>query len=205
MTLEMLRGRRTPPCSIGDVRAAHRGLLEHGYNVTVFRSSDMREEDPGSSIRTDAASRAAISLALPYGSGVRRGRELPVAPACGRWRPFLAELARVARHAVIVDCPTVRSLNFISPLLFGMKKRWEGNTRRFTMFHESAVASAFRSGGFARGRRSPQFFFPMVLHRVLRAPRVSKAAEGICRVSGLTGFFGSPVILEFVRAGGGGR
>ncbi len=48
-----------------------------------------------------------------------------------QWQQFLTELARVAKQAVIVDYPTVRSANAIAPYLFKYKKGIEGNTRPF--------------------------------------------------------------------------
>jgi len=55
-------------------------------------------------------------------------------PHCERWPALVAELCRVARHAVIVDYPTSESINRLAPALFGAKKRIEKNTRTFTLF-----------------------------------------------------------------------
>ena len=73
-------------------------------------------------------------------------------PHCGQWPALVAELCRVARRAVIVDYPTLESLNRVAPALFGAKKRLEGNTRTFTLFTHREVAAAFAAGGYhARG------------------------------------------------------
>lgn len=209
MTLAMLAGH--PQARVLDVGGGHgqltEGLLAHGYDVTVFGSSDICRRRIQKFIDHHGCRfQSGNILELPY-----RDQAFDVVvsyrllPHVERWQPFLSELARVAGKAVIVDCPSTRSLNFFSPLLFGMKKRWEGNTRRFTMFRESTIVGAFRSWGFARAERGPQFFFPMVLHRALKAPRLSKAAEGLCRATGLTALLGSPVVLKFVRTGEGQR
>ncbi len=209
MTLGMLAG--YPKARVLDVGGGHgqltAGLLDHGHDVTVFGSSDICRRRIQKFIDHHGCHfRSGNILDLPYED---RTFDVVVSyrllPHVERWRPFLSELARVAGKAVIVDCPSVRSLNCFSPLLFGMKKRWEGNTRRFTMFRESTIVGAFRSWGFTCAERGPQFFFPMVLHRALKAPRLSRAAEGLCRVSGLTALFGSPVVLKLVRAGEGRR
>jgi hypothetical protein len=120
-------------------------------------------------------------------------------PHVVRWREFAAELTRVARKAVVVDYPTVRSINYLAPLLFQLKKRMEGNTRPFTSFKESDLFERFESLGFIRVARYPEFFFPMALHRVLKSTVFSKTAEKICRLSGVTYLFGSPVILKLIR------
>ena len=209
MTLEMLGN--YPGATVLDVGGGHgqltKGLLEHGYTVTVFGSSDICKKRIQKLIDQDRCRfQSGNILDLPYqDQAFDVVLSYRLLPHVDRWRPFLSELARVARKAVIVDYPSVKSLNCFSPLLFGIKKRWEGNTRRFTLFRESVIVNAFRSWGFACARRSPEFFLPMVLHRALKAPLVSKIAEGICRVSRLTVLLGSPVILKFVRTAEGRR
>lgn len=118
---------------------------------------------------------------------------------CERWEELIAELCRVARHAVVVDYPTSQSLNVIAPALFGAKKRLEGDTRRWRLFRHDEVAGAFARHGFTLLVRRPQFFLPMVLHRHLKMPALSKIPEGLFRLSGLTALFGSPVVLEARR------
>lgn len=53
------------------------------------------------------------------------------------WQQFGQELARVAKKAVIIDYPTVRSVNAIAPYLFKLKQGLEGNTRKFVMKKKS--------------------------------------------------------------------
>ena len=108
---------------------------------------------------------------------------------------LIAELCRVARHAVIVDYPTSESLNRVAPALFGAKKRLEKNTRTFTLFTHRQVEAAFSSCGFTSARRIGQFFLPMVLHRALRCRPCSAALETLARAVGLTRLWGSPVML----------
>ena len=118
---------------------------------------------------------------------------------CRRWEEFVAELCRVARRAVIVDYPTSESANCIAPALFGAKKKLEGNTRLWRLFRHREVEEAFAAAGFTPRGRRPQFFFPMVLHRLLRFLPASKALEGGAAALGLTRRWGSPVILEARR------
>ena len=120
-------------------------------------------------------------------------------PHCGRWPSLVAELCRVSRCAVVVDYPTLESLNRVAPALFGAKKRLEGNTRTFTLFTHREIEAAFAAGGFAPAGRSGEFFLPMVLHRTLRCRPCSAALEAACRGLGLTKRWGSPVVARFSR------
>lgn len=117
------------------------------------------------------------------------------------WQMLMRELCRVARRAVVIDYPSVKGLNALTPLLFGMKKAFEGNTRTYTSFSRDDIAAALTTTPFGVTREIKQFFLPMVLHRAMRAAAPVRWAEGIARGVGLTALFGSPVILRADRAG----
>lgn len=116
-----------------------------------------------------------------------------------RWRDLAAELCRLARHAVLVDYPSRRSVNAAANAFFGLKKEVEGNTRPFAVFRDGDVASAFATAGFQPTGRRPEFFFPMALHRALGSAPLAKALEGSAAALGLARAFGSPVILRLER------
>jgi ubiquinone/menaquinone biosynthesis C-methylase UbiE len=202
-TLRMLAS--YPGASILDVGGGHGqltgALIQNGYRVTVLGSADickMRIQKMADEGR--CSFKVGNILDLPYpGQAFDVVVSYRLLPHVARWREFLSELTRVARKAVVVDYPTVWSINYFAPLLFQLKKRMEGNTRSFTSFKESDLFERFESLGFIRADRYPEFFFPMVLHRFLKFPVFSKTAERICRLSGLTYLFGSPVILKLVR------
>jgi ubiquinone/menaquinone biosynthesis C-methylase UbiE len=118
---------------------------------------------------------------------------------CTAWPKLVAELCRVAAQSVIVDYPTGQSLNSVAPLLFGAKKRIEKNTRAWRLFTHAEIRRAFESNGFTLEREVGQFFLPMVLHRALHSPTVSRLLEGGCRAMGLVKLFGSPVIAKMAR------
>lgn len=118
-----------------------------------------------------------------------------------QWQRLLAEMARVARRAVLVDYPSVTSLNALTPYLFTLKKRVEGNTRTYTSFREEDLVAVMRPLGYERAGREPEFFLPMVVHRFLKRPAISAALEKGFRGLGLTAAFGSPVIVRFVNTG----
>lgn len=175
-------------------------LAARGWNVTVAGS------DP-SACSTDVCAAADVGrlrylscdlLALPFPDrsfdAVLCFRLLT---HCNAWERLVAELCRVARRAVIVDYPTGQSLNCVTPALFGAKKRIEKNTRTYTLFPHRRMAAAFAAHGYLRTALAKQFFLPMVLHRMLRCPPLSRLAEGTCRVLGLTAALGSPVIARY--------
>lgn len=120
-------------------------------------------------------------------------------PHCERWPELVRELCRVARVAVVVDYPTRRSLNALAPMFFGAKKKLEGNTRTWRMFTDAELGEAFAAAGFRPEARHGQFFWPMVLHRALKAPWLSRLAEAPCRALGLTRLWGSPILAVWRR------
>ena len=120
----------------------------------------------------------------------------------GDWRGLLSELARVARHAVIVDFPIPGGVNALEPLLFGLKKRVEGDTRRFETMSRREVRGCLAAQGFTDIRTIGQFVLPMVLHRKLGRPAISGALERGLGATGLAATVGTPVILRAARRDG---
>lgn len=120
-------------------------------------------------------------------------------PHLNDWQTHIAELCRVSDTLVIVDFPTLRSVNYFSEVLFTMKKKLEKNTRPFLIFKEKAVVSEFEKYGFKVDRRIGQFFFPMALHRALKSVMLSRLLEAFSRLTGLNTIFGSPLIISFRR------
>lgn len=176
-------------------------LVAHGYGVTVLGS------DPSCRRRIQPLIDAkrcrfitADLLKLPYTDrafdAVVSLRLLPHLP---EWQQFIGELSRVAREAVVVDFPTMRSLNCLAPVLFGAKRKLEGDTRPYQTFHERNIVEAFASQGLQCQRRYAQYFWPMALHRATNNPTMSKMLEAPCRAAQLTCWFGSPVIAMFTR------
>jgi SAM-dependent methyltransferase len=118
-----------------------------------------------------------------------------------RWQELLAEMARLARHAVLADFPPQGGANAATPLLFGLKRRLEGNTRPYFRYPPRQVAGALERLGFARVRAERQLFWPMVLHRAAARPALSRGAEALARAAGLTARCGGPVLMLAEREG----
>ncbi len=120
-------------------------------------------------------------------------------PHVNDWPALLREMCRVARRSIVVDYPSKGGLNALTPLLFGLKKSLEGNTRRYTSFARRELESELSGSGFRARTEQRQFFLPMVVHRVGKAALPLRAAEQIFRQTGLTRVAGSPVILRADR------
>ncbi len=118
---------------------------------------------------------------------------------CEQWPQLISEFCRVAKKVVIIDYPTSQSVNSIAPALFGAKKKLEKNTREWRMFRHDEILGEFAKNGFREANRTGQFFFPMVLHRVLKMQLVSAVLEGVTRALGLNRRWGSPVIVSLTR------
>jgi ubiquinone/menaquinone biosynthesis C-methylase UbiE len=114
------------------------------------------------------------------------------------WEIQISELCRVAKYAVIIDYPDLRSFNIFYDLLFNVKKNFEKNTRTYRNFSRKEIIEAFRKNKFTNAKIKPEFFLPMVIHRAVKKVFLLKTMENIFRTLGLTKFFGSPIILRVV-------
>ena len=121
------------------------------------------------------------------------------------WQRLVGELCRVARHAVVVDYPSKSGVNALTPLLFGVKKSYERNTRTYLSFTHEELRKEFARHGFDSRRVVRQFFLPMVAHRAAKGSAPLRWLEGLFRATGLTALAGSPVILRLDRRASTGR
>lgn len=200
---DVLRG--CPAANVLDVGGGH-GQLVHtlsagGWQVTVHGSSaecerNLRELHG----QRDCKFIQGDLFALPFAD---RSFDLVTAVRLvshvDAWERLLGEMCRVARKWVVVDYPSTAGLNALTPLLFGVKKGFEGNTRTYRSFSRREIESAFAANGFRPGRTHKQFFLPMVVHRALKSAAPLRFIESLSRGVGLTALGGSPVILRADR------
>ncbi|MGH8293926.1 MAG: class I SAM-dependent methyltransferase [Steroidobacteraceae bacterium] len=118
------------------------------------------------------------------------------------WERLLGELCRVSARWVVVDYPSTSGLNALTPILFKVKKKLEGNTRVYRSFSARELNRALFSHGYRKGAVSKQFVLPMALHRVCGAAAPLRLTERACRAVGLTAVAGSPVMLRADRTAG---
>ncbi len=175
-------------------------LLEDGHSVTVHASSEAalgqvrRLDHPNLALSTGGL------MPLPFADGsFDVVTSFRIMAHIGDWRGYLAELARVARQAVIVDFPIPSGANALAPLLFGLKKKIEGDTRRFDTIRRADARDVLEQAGFTPTGEIGQFVVPIVVHRKLAMPRLSAALERACGGIGLASMLGTPVVLRADR------
>ncbi len=197
--------RDLPPGDVLDVGGGHGQLVAPlsaaGWRVTVH-GTDSRCEQNLRGLHRHSACRF-VAGPLDELPAPDRSFDLVIAvrllPHVTHWPGLLREMCRVARRSVIVDYPSKGGLNALTPLLFGVKKSIEGNTRTYTSFSRHELEPALAASGFRTHTEVRQFFLPMVVHRVGKAAAPLRAAEWLCRRTGLTRLAGSPVILRADR------
>jgi 2-polyprenyl-3-methyl-5-hydroxy-6-metoxy-1,4-benzoquinol methylase len=194
-----------PGAAVLDVGGGHGQtavpLVRQGFQVTVAGSGPLEVMRLDSLLpRQVFQYKAGNLLALPFAD---RSFDIVLSfrllPHLDEWPELIAEMCRVADKAVIVDYPDIRSFNFLSESLFKAKKAVEGNTRPFRCFTRKEVLEPFVAAHFAEPLFRPEFFVPMAIHRALKSRGFSRTAESLCRATGLTGLWGSPVILRVLR------
>jgi ubiquinone/menaquinone biosynthesis C-methylase UbiE len=180
----------------------------HGQLLGVYRRNNMQVNLHGSDpecfarLARDEEIEFFVSdiFALPFGD-----RSVDVVTAVrlvshvDEWPALLKEMCRVARVCVIIDYPSKRSLNALTPLLFGLKRGIEKNTRTYISFSHRQLRKEFTRYGFAAVTEYKQFLLPMVVHRTLGGGKLPRAIEKVCRAVGLTRLFGSPILLKATR------
>ena len=191
--------------SVLDVGGGHGQLvplfMRLGCSLTSYGSDETTHEGvraryPDSGIHFASGS----VLDLPYA-----GRTFDVVVAIRlishiqEWERLIDELCRVARFSVLIDYPSWYSLNALTPLLFAVKKRVEGNTRTYTSYTDRSIAEAFGRSGFRVMSVQKQLFLPMVLHRALHGASWLQSTEWAVERVGLTSILGSPVLVRADR------
>ncbi|MBX7138272.1 MAG: class I SAM-dependent methyltransferase [Oligoflexia bacterium] len=176
-------------------------LIEAGFRVMVAGSSQSCAERLRAALAGGRCDFIACSLLrLPFDD---RSYDTVVSVRylshCPVWQDCIKELCRVAARRVIVDYPRRGGFNSFYKMLFGFKKKLEGNTRDYLTFSDSEIEGAFEAAGFQAERQIGQFVLPMVFHRILKRPAVSAMLERMLGGLGLAARFGTPVIASWVR------
>jgi SAM-dependent methyltransferase len=177
-------------------------LVARGFDMTVVGSDAVCESRLARSLPPGSYSfRACDLLTLPYDD---RSFDAVIAfrllPHVVRWERLIAEMCRVARHAVVIDYPATHSINFVADRFFGLKKALEGDTRPYRCFTREEIRRSFGAHGFGVARFRPEFTFPMVVHRQFRLGALSRTLEAIPAALGVTDHVGSPVIVRLTRS-----
>lgn len=194
-----------PGARVLDVGGGHAqlapDLVKHGFGVTVAGSEEVCRRRLDQALAPGSFEfRACDLLALPFPD---RSFDVVVSlrlvAHVERWQALVAELCRVAKHAVILDYSDSRSFNFLYGPLFQWKKSVEGNTRTYAVYRPGEVAREMARHGFGRPAERRQFFLPMVVHRKVKLARFSRLSERASSALGLTRWLGSPIVLRVER------
>ena len=202
IALDLLK-KQSPPCrTVLEVGGGHGQLaiplVRDGYEVTITGSAPSCEHRVMSITQSGKAKFViANNIALPFpDKSFDAVFCFRLITHCDQWPVLIKELCRVARHCVIADYPTSQSVNAIAPALFNAKKKFEVNTRTWTLFRHEQIRHEFEKNGWKLADHRGQYFFPMVIHRMLKCRPVSASLEGITRLLGLNNWLGSPVIVR---------
>ncbi|HZT04249.1 MAG TPA: class I SAM-dependent methyltransferase [Steroidobacteraceae bacterium] len=197
--------RDCPPGRVLDVGGAHGQLVDPlrslGWSVTVAGSS----EECGHNLRIlhgkrDCQFICSDILHLPFpDASFELVTSVRLLSHMEDWQRFLGELCRVSARWVVVDYPSTSGINALTPLLFEVKKRLEGNTRTYRSFSARELNQVLLSHGYRVGAVSKQFVLPMALHRVCGSAAPLRVAESASRAIGLTAVAGSPVLMRADR------
>lgn len=191
--------------SILDVGGGHAQLavplVESGYDVTITGSDECCEKRLLNLLPPQSYTYSTCNmLKLPHDDNAF---DIVLAfrliPHVDRWQKLIGELARVAKRAVIVDYPDIRSTNILNFLLFRVKKMLEGNTRPFGLFSRKEIGNEFEKHGLMVQSFNPEFFLPMVVHRRIGSARFSRVSEKLFSNIGLSSLFGSPIVAHLTK------
>lgn len=190
-----------PGARVLDVGGGHAQLtpplMAAGYRVSTLISTHeagarLRRIEPFADIHLgDISDPPVAPQSVDIAVSVRMMAHVP------DWRAFVAGLCRVARHAVVIDFAVAAGANAFSSALFALKKRFEGDTRVFASQARADVEQAFADNGFRVDAHIGQFVVPMVVHRKLGTPEISRRLEAVARP--LAARMGNPVILRARR------
>ena len=119
------------------------------------------------------------------------------------WQQLLGEMARVCEGQLLVDYAPIASANILEPILFHAKRLIEKNTRPYFCYSGRSIRRCLGRLNFGNFNERKEFFAPMVVHRSLKKPALSRRLEIGFSGLGLTALLGGPVLLSASRANRG--
>jgi ubiquinone/menaquinone biosynthesis C-methylase UbiE len=196
-----------PKAKILDVGGGHAQLavplIKNGFNVTVAGSDESCRMRLDKSLLPGSFEYFVCNLLnLPFDdNSFDIAISFRLLTHEENWQLQISELCRVAKYAVIVDYPDIKSFNIFYDILFNLKKKFEGNTRTYRNFSRKEIVKEFKKNNFINPKIKPEFFLPMVIHRAIKNVKLLMNIENIFSIFGLTKLFGSPVILRVIARG----
>ncbi len=179
----------------------------HGQLLSCYASNNLKATILGSDARcfgqVDCEKQTCITgeiTALPLeDNSYHTVVSVRMIPHLDEWQRAIKEMCRVASDSVIIEYPPKLSFNALTPLLFSAKKKFEKNTRTYTLFSHQEIDDEFALHGYDIASRKSQLLLPFVIHRALKSAPPLRWIESACWHLGLTKLIGSPTIVHAVR------
>jgi ubiquinone/menaquinone biosynthesis C-methylase UbiE len=116
-----------------------------------------------------------------------------------RWRQCIAELCRVASHAVVLDYPSATSTALFQAAVRRVLHPIGMASEPYRVFFDREISQELERNGFRIASVHRQFVLPIAVHKAIGSRRFTEASEqGLARV-GLLQVFGSPVTVYAER------
>jgi SAM-dependent methyltransferase len=117
------------------------------------------------------------------------------------WQKALSEICRVSSDWIVFDFPADRGFLKLTPLFHLLRKPFARDLQPYKVLSLPEIKNVLHSKNFTIVSRNDGYFLPIVVHRILRSPSLSRAVENIFSRLSLTKIFGSPVTI-FARRNG---
>lgn len=115
------------------------------------------------------------------------------------WKAGLAEICRVSKKIIIFDFPSALSSSLIDSIFKRAKKLFITDTICYKTFLISKMLKELKNNDFSLVEIKKEYFFPMLIHRILNKPEFSQKIEYFFKKTGLTNIFGSTIIIKAAR------
>jgi ubiquinone/menaquinone biosynthesis C-methylase UbiE len=116
-----------------------------------------------------------------------------------RWRQCIAELCRVARHAIVLDYPSATSSALTQSVARRGLHAIGRPTEPYRVFLDAQVRQEIEQHGFRVRAIHRQFVLPIALHKAIGSAGFTQTSERWLARAGLLRLFGSPVTVYAER------
>ncbi len=116
-----------------------------------------------------------------------------------RWRQCIAEICRVAGHAVVIDYPALCSAALVQSIGRKLLHPFGLSSEPYRVFTDAAIGGELRRHGFRIVDVHRQFVLPIAVHKTIGSPAFTERSERWLAQAGLLRLFGSPVTVYAER------
>ena len=116
-----------------------------------------------------------------------------------KWRQCIAELCRVARHAVVIDYPSAASTALGQSLARKLLHPVGLSSEPYRVFFDGQIRRELEAHGFRITAMHRQFVLPIAVHKMIGSRRFTETSEQWLARIGMLRLFGSPVTVYAER------